>query len=39
MLGCRFSFEAHVKSIKKKAIKCSLITSVVLFDADEYVLT
>ena len=24
MLGCRYSFEAYVKTVKEKATKCSL---------------
>ena len=39
MVGCRFTFEAHVKKVQEKATKCSLKTTEVLLDADGYVLT
>ena len=39
MLGCRFSFEAYAKNLRKKATKSSLKTTEVLLDAEGYVLT
>ena len=39
MLSCNFSVEAYAKTVRKKANKCSLKTTEILFDADGHVLT
>ena len=39
MLGCRFRFKAYVKNEREKATKCFLKSTMVLLDADGYVLT
>ena len=39
MLGCRFSFQAYAKNVRKKATKWSLKTNKVLLDADGHVFT
>ena len=39
MLGCRFSFKAYAKNLRKKGTKSSLKTTKILQDADGYVLT
>ena len=39
MLGSRFSFKAHAKIVREKTTNYSLITTEVLLDADEHMLT
>ena len=39
MLGCKFIFEAYVKSVREKVTKCSQKATDVLLGADGHVLT